>query len=248
MTVTCFPAQCVNPICHFQRIFKSKPYIDCGREAKQRYSAYTALRTVAWCNQKKHSSRAGVNLKTVQTKNSMLFFCFSFYLTCSLHTCSTIDSFLLMYTGSWFARGKPLPTIAQTHSLAASYRRYNVCRGCQKLIWGHSLKEIKRHFHMRLNLVLYICMMCVCLWELYTHVWGHCVWICRHIIWIKMLCFVRPLVAGVHAGASFVIMSNSSCFPISFSLFLSLSSCLIMVEGLLETEKIWKKMTEKWLK
>ncbi len=58
-----------------------------------------------------------------------------------------------------------------------------------------------------------------------------CEWTCRHIIWMRMLCFGSPSVAGgVHAAASFVIMSVSLCFLF----FLTLFSCPIKAEELLE--------------
>lgn len=70
MTVTCFPVRCVNPICHFQKIFKSKcvggglnsaPLHLCTRGEE-----YSSRVRPKGKKKRKHSATSA-NLKTVQT-------------------------------------------------------------------------------------------------------------------------------------------------------------------------------------
>jgi len=150
MTVTCFPAQCVNPICHFQKNFKSKHCIVCGWQAKQLSSASCS----PW---EEHSGP--VQPETAKDDSGRARFSFiPLNFSHGVHTCRF---FLLMNTVSWYAWGKPLPSSIPPNNCTSPA----LCvlgsavfkKAAKSWSQGIRLKEIKRDFYMCLNPVRHIC-------------------------------------------------------------------------------------------
>lgn len=142
MTVTCFPVRCVNPICHFQKIFKSKcvggglnsaPLHLCTRGEE-----YSSRVRPKGKKKRKHSGTSA-NLKTVQTA---CFFSPPPRLLCFHSQHGGIPSFL--HVCNLLIRLFP-------SSIPATSAQARARRGCQKLIPGRSQKETRKGIFKRVS-------------------------------------------------------------------------------------------------